>query len=140
MVVNRALVALGTEQPGVLSRIAAVELIADPQRLGTAPYAWGSAPRQFNGLGVYATGLALPGVGFPGGELPAQIQGRSRSYCVVGDIVCAWDTVKPTSETLAPASLAAAGRAHGSYATNGYARNAGTQAAQTLKRFKMTRN
>jgi hypothetical protein len=88
----RLLVALGTEQPGLLSRIAAVELIADPQRLGAAPYVWGTAPRQFSGLGVYATGLALPGVGFPVRDLPAQIQARSRSYCVLGDIVCAWDT------------------------------------------------
>ncbi len=56
-----------------------------------------------------------------------------------GDLVCAWDTTKPTSETLSVASLAAAGRAHGSYATNGYARNAGTHAAQTLKHFKTTR-
>ena len=139
MVVNAALVALGTEQPGLLSRIAAVELIADPQRLGAAPYVSGSAPRQFNGLGVYATGLAVPGVGFPARDLPAQIQPRSRSYCVIGDIVCAWDTTTTTSQKLAPASLAAAGRAHGSYATNGYARNAGTHAAQTLKRFRIKR-
>jgi Cutinase len=140
MVVNRALVELGAAQPGLLSRIAAVELIADPQRLGAASYVWGTAPRQFNGLGVFATGLALPGVGFPAGDLPVQVQGRSRSYCVIGDIVCAWDPAKTTSETLAPASLASAGRAHGSYATNGYSRNAGTHAAQNLKRFKLARN
>jgi len=137
MVVNVALGALGTTQPGLLSRIAAVELIADPQRLGAAPYVWGSAPHQFNGIGVYATGLALPGVGFPVRDLPAQIQPRSRSYCVIGDIVCAWDTTTPISQKTAPASLTAEGRAHISYATNGYARNAGTHAAQTLKRFKI---
>ncbi len=139
MVANRALVALGTAQPALLSRIAAVELIADPQRLGSAPYVWGSAPHQFNGLGVYVTSLNLPGVGFPADDLPHQLQARSRSSCVSGDLVCAWDTTKPTSETLSVASLAAAGRAHGSYATNGYARNAGTHAAQTLKHFKTTR-
>ena len=139
MVVNAALVALGTEQPGLLSRIAAVELIADPQRLGAAPYVWGTAPRQFNGLGLYVTGLALRGVGFAARDLPAQIQARSRSYCVIGDIVCAWDTTTTTAQKLAPAPLAAEGRAHLSYATNGYARNAGTHAAQTLKRFRITR-
>jgi hypothetical protein len=139
MVTNRALVVLGTTQPGTLSRIAAVELIADPQRLGSAPYVWGSAPRQFNGLGVYATGLALPGVGFPAGDLPEELQARSRSSCVIGDLVCAWDATRPTSETLSTASLAAAGRAHSSYATNGYARNAGTHAALTLKHFKTKR-
>jgi len=139
MVVNTALGTLGTTQPGLLSRIAAVELIADPQRLGSAPYVWGSAPHQFNGLGVYATGLALPGVGFPVRDLPAQIQPRSRSYCVIGDIVCAWDTNTPTSQKTAPASLTAEGQAHISYATNGYARNAGTHAAQTLTRFKIKR-
>jgi len=107
MVANVALGALGTTQPGLLSRIAAVELIADPQRLGAAPYVWGSAPHQFNGLGVYATGLSLPGVGFPVRDLAAEIQPRSRSYCVIGDIVCAWDTTTPTSQKTAPASLAA---------------------------------
>ena len=137
MVANAALGALGTTQPGLLSRIAAVELIADPQRLGAAPYVSGSAPHQFNGLGVYATGLSLPGVGFPVRDLAAEIQPRSRSYCVIGDIVCAWDTTTPTSQKTAPASLAAEGQAHISYATNGYARNAGTHAAQTLKRFKI---
>ncbi len=139
MVANRALVAVGTAQPAILSRIAAVELIADPQRLGRAPYVWGSASRQFNGLGVYATSLALPGVGFPAGDLPEQIQTKSRSSCVSGDLVCGWDTTKPTSEALSAASIAAAGRAHSSYATNGYARNAGTHAAQTLKHFKTKR-
>jgi cutinase len=137
MVVNVALGALSTEQPGLLSRIAAVELIADPQRLGSASYVWGSAPHQFNGLGVYATSLALPGVGFPVRDLPAQIQSRSRSFCVTGDVVCGWDPTTPISQKTAPASLAAEGRAHASYATNGYARNAGTHAALTLKRFNI---
>jgi cutinase len=133
LVANRALVDLGASQPAALRRIAAVELIADPQRLGTAPYTTGTAPRALNGLGIFAAGLALPGVGFSADDLPLQIQVRSRSYCVVGDVVCAWDSTRPVSEALTPAAQATARRAHLSYATNGYARQAGSHAASMVK-------
>jgi cutinase len=138
MVVNRALVALGDEEPRLLTRIAAVELIADPQRLGQAPYVRGTASQAYDGLGVYASRFAALGIGFPAGDLPPGIRTRTRSYCVAGDIVCAWHTTNTLSELLTSGTFAAVAHAHGAYVTNGYARRAGQNAARAAQHFAIS--
>jgi len=81
-VINRALIRLEGQQPSALERVAAVELIADPQRIGTAVYTRGSARRNWSGLTI-ALGL------FPDHDIPSSLDGRTDSYCTDGDTVCA---------------------------------------------------
>lgn len=132
MVVNRALGDLARRR-SVLRAIAAVELLADPQRLGSAPYVEGTASPGFNGLGVFAGALGIPGVGFPADDLPMAVRDRSRSYCIAGDLVCAWDPSTPLTGPEAVAAQQAAGLIHTSYVESGYARAAGRDAARKVR-------
>src|ERR1700674_1569977 len=83
LVINQTLVRLGSGSP-IQNQIAAVELIADPQRLGAASYTKGTASRSLSGISV-AAGF------YPVADLPQVIQDRTDSYCQSGDLVCATD-------------------------------------------------
>ena len=129
LVINRALVGLGNAGSRVLSQIASVELIADPQRLGAAPYLEGSAKRRYSGISASA--------GFyPADDLPAEIQRRTDSYCQDGDLVCATDpgTVDRVlgDEVI---RIVHAQKIHRSYAEAGIADEAGTHAASRTRKF-----
>jgi hypothetical protein len=106
-----------------------VELIADPQRLGAAPYLEGSAKRRYAGISA--------SVGFyPADDLPAGIQRRTDSYCQDGDLVCATDP-GTVDRVLGDKviRIVHAKEIHLSYADKGIADEAGTQAASRTRRF-----
>ena len=138
LVVNRALVALGAAHNPVLGQIAAVELLADPQRLANSPYLDGTAPTTLSGISV-ALGR------YPADQLPPGVTTEIGSWCQAGDLVCA----PSASVALEVAAFLLGGpitavlglrhlynnakRIHTSYATNGDARSAGVQAAHLLR-------
>jgi Cutinase len=132
LVINRALVELGTAVSSALGHVASVELIADPQRIGTSPYATGGANNAFNGSTV-ATGV------YPSDQLPDAVMSRTDSYCVKNDLVCAWN---PNSNLVTAVLNAAINeglvRVHGSYKTNGDAAEAGEHAARRVRGFKLS--
>jgi hypothetical protein len=137
LVVNRALVSLAANDDPALGQIAAVELIADPQRLGSSTYDRGDASPDLNGLTVSFHQL-------PADPLPASVAPAAASWCHAGDIVCA-----PGASVIAtaiafltgqPAVVTAAVIAHGihvheNYTSRGEARAAGLHAAGLLSQF-----
>lgn len=131
LVVNRALVRLGEQKSNVLKRVVAVGLIADPQRIGTSAYARGTASSAFNGLTVaFRTYPAdnLPNVETRYGRTLRQ---STESYCLAGDVVCAWN--RPRDVT--GAVLSAAGWAvHLQYRRNGTANRVGKDLARLVVR------
>jgi hypothetical protein len=125
-VINRALVELQTQgATPIVERVASVELLADPLRIGTAPYNQGSASSAFNGVF-----LAMQR--FPSDLLPQALRGRARSICAAGDSVCAYNS---GSSLPAVAALARGIAIHTSYVRVGTAALAGTQAANAAHEF-----
>ena len=135
LVINRTLATLDS---AIREQIAAVELIADPQRLGTVPYTKGSAKQAFSGISVSAKF-------YPPDDLPAEVQGRTDSYCQDGDLVCAADlrtVAAVVSGGLIEKTIRIvhAKEIHLSYPPNGIADQAGKMAAGRLKMFLRQRS
>jgi hypothetical protein len=128
MVINRTLVELQSNRPQALRRIAAVALIADPQRIGTAPYTRGGAYSGFNGLSI-ALGA------YPPDDLPTVVRDGTDSYCVRNDLVCAWDPSRSLTAAAGAVVTEKLLTRHSSYATNGDAAEAGARAAQRLAKY-----
>jgi hypothetical protein len=85
LVVDQTLLQLQKVGSPILQHVIGVGLIADPHRLGTAPYTYGTAHRNLNGL---SRTFAL----YPAADLPQWVQNNTVSYCSDGDMVCAWDS------------------------------------------------
>lgn len=145
LVVNRALVTLDALHDPVLDQIAAVALIADPQRIGISSYARGNAPRDLDGITI---GLGL----LPNQQLPNAVRTRSDSWCHAGDIICAPSATLvgqlvsvlttpfglglPTQGIPGYFEVKNGFRTHQQYAQRGEAHAAGVEAAMRLSRFR----
>jgi hypothetical protein len=147
LVVNRALVALGAAHSTVLGQVTAVELIADPQRLGGSSYLQGNAPTNLSGLS------AVLGR-YPPDQLPATVASVTGSWCHAGDIVCAMSQgvakqlaallTAPIPEKVVRAielvhALKEGSKIHAGYADRGEAHAAGVQAAHRLAKSSAAR-
>ena len=132
LVVNRSLVALVASHDPVLGQLAAVALVADPQRIGTSFYVRGDAPQTLNGLTI---ALRL----MPGEQIPDAIAARTQSWCHKGDIVCATNPAQVASFLAGiPVALAVLKRGfdvHTGYVARGDAQDAGIRAAHQLVSF-----
>lgn len=84
MAAHRAIVELATEDAGLVDRIDAVGLIADPLREGHDSYNLGTAAQTLDGVAI-TTGV------WPSGSLPGDVADRADSVCLEDDAVCAFD-------------------------------------------------
>jgi len=133
LVINRTLVGIDQTDPAVLDQVAAVELVADPQRIGTATYTRGTASSEFNGISISAHF-------YPADDVPDTLQRRLDSFCAKDDIVCAPDPAL-LLKLVGNRSLVAVPQAihgvnvHTHYWPNGTANTAGENAANRLRAF-----
>ena len=145
LVVNRALVNLDASHDSVLGQIAAVSLIADPQRIGASTYLRGTASPSLNGITI---SLHL----LPNDQIPDSVMSKTDSWCHAVDVVCATSqgVVVQATAALALPTLAFVVtpslsrevldgiHVHEQYLQRGEARAAGVEAAQRLVRFTTT--
>ena len=97
LIINRVLVSFAKNQP-LINRVAAVGLIADPARLGASNFTHsgqGLASRKLNGIAIASTTAKKQ-------DLPAALNGRARSVCLDGDLVCAF---RPGKAVIDPGAM-----------------------------------